>query len=96
MHLSDEAAEECEALSAIYGEDCTIDTAHGTLEVHLPSRNNHPRLVVRAHLPHTYPASDPPVVELEMPRHVSYDMARWAAEKISEMYVPGEPPFFSS
>ena len=90
MALSDEAAEECEALSAIYGDDCSVNAAEGTAEIHLPSRESCPRLVVRAHFPHAYPSGEPPLVELQVPRHVSEDMARWAAEELVRIFVPGK------
>ena len=90
MHLSDEALEECEALSSIYGDDCTIDIEEGTVLVYLPSRDSFPKLVLRAHLPHAYPESQPPLVELQMPRHVPDETAIWASDRLLEMFVPGE------
>ena len=88
-HLSDEASEECEALSSIYGDDCDIDIDEGNVVVYVPSRDSFPKVVLRAHLPHAYPESQPPLVELHMPRHVPDEMVIWASDKILEMFVPG-------
>ena len=90
MTLSYEAADELDALSAIYGDDCDIDPGEGSAQLYLPCRDSRPRLVVRVHFPRAYPGSEPPLCELQVPPHVSDDTATWAADELGKIFVPGQ------
>eukprot|EP00887_Chlorella_sp_A99_P002656 scaffold6.g2656.t1 len=72
--------EELAALSAIYGDALEVQGASAAT-IALPGPSARPRgLVLRLHLPSTYPSRDPPVYELESDAVPEGLLAEWAAE----------------
>ncbi|KAG1672268.1 hypothetical protein FOA52_004282 [Chlamydomonas sp. UWO 241] len=89
MPDADAGTDELHALAAIYGDDIDINVEERSLQAYLPDRDAFPRLVLRAHLPLSYPSSLPPILELNGP-HLSDDIVGWAAGYVDTCFTPGE------
>lgn len=81
-------ADELQALQAIYGEDSITVLDAASFIFALPEPQAQPHMVLRVHLPASYPAQHPPICELSCD-FLSGDVLRGLAGELEGMFAPG-------
>ncbi|KAK9901299.1 hypothetical protein WJX75_004648 [Coccomyxa subellipsoidea] len=80
--------EEIFALQAIFGESCET-LSEDRVQVYIPDKDDPHRLILRVHLPETYPSAAAPVLEL-YGGCTSEHECQVAAQHLEGMFEPGE------
>jgi hypothetical protein len=81
-------ADELQALQAIYGDDFITALDASSFSFALPEPQAQPHLVLRVHLPASYPAQHPPICELSCD-FLSGDVLSGLAAQLEGMFAPG-------